>query len=96
MQLIFPDKLVFSAGYEKAGLAFNTDGAGRNSKRREWDAPGVPPTQIPVPETKTSPLGWFLSLSSGYEIDEFADLTDGFELSEIIVVIRKANHHPQF
>ncbi len=35
-------------------------------------------------------------LSVGYEKDRFAFLIDGFELSEIIVVIRKANHHPQF
>ena len=35
-------------------------------------------------------------MSVGYEKDGFAFLIDGFELSEIIVVIRKANHHPQF
>lgn len=38
----------------------------------------------------------YIPVSVGYEKDGFAFLIDGFELSEIIVVIRKANHHPQF
>ena len=59
-----------------------------NTERRR--RPGSYETGTP------EPCGGYSDVAMGYEKDGFAFLIDGFELSEIIVVIRKANHHPQF
>lgn len=57
---------------------------------------GSNPTSDRCQQKRDACNGISFLLSVGYEKDGFAFLIDGFELSEIIVVIRKANHHPQF